>query len=50
MQIKRCLEDDDFCRQVGEAAERLIAEQYDEGMLADKLLNFYNERIEYEKD
>lgn len=50
MQIKRCLEDDDFCRQVGEAAERLITEQYDEGMLADKLLNFYNERIEYEKD
>lgn len=50
MQIKRCLEDDDLCRQVGEAAERLIAEQYDEGMLADKLLNFYNERIEYEKD
>lgn len=45
-QIKRCLDDDDFCHRVGAAAERLIAEQYNEGKLADKLLKFYNERIE----
>ena len=45
-QIKHCLDDDDFCRSVGTAAERLIAEQYNEGKLADKLLAFYNERLE----
>lgn len=45
-QIKRCLDDDDFCHRVGAAAERLISEQYNEGKLADKLLKFYNERIE----
>jgi len=45
-QIKRCLDDDEFCCRVGKAAERLIAEQYNEGLLADKLLKFYNERIE----
>ena len=45
-QIKRCLDDNDFCHRVGAAAERLIAEQYNEGKLADKLLKFYNERIE----
>ncbi len=45
-QIKHCLDDDDFCHRVGAAAERLIAEQYNEGRLADKLLKFYNERIE----
>ena len=49
-QIKRCLDDDDFCRRVGQAAEQLIAEQYNEGKLADQLLKFYNEKIEYEKE
>lgn len=45
-QIKRCLDDDDFCHRVGAAAERLISEQYNEGKLADKLLKFYNERLD----
>lgn len=45
-QIKRCLDDDDFCHRVGAAAKRLISEQYNEGKLADKLLKFYNERLE----
>ena len=45
MQIKRCLDDDDFCRRVGEAAKRLVADYYEEGKLAEKLLDFYNERI-----
>lgn len=45
MQIKRCLDDDDFCRRVGEAAKRLVADHYEEGKLAEKLLDFYNERI-----
>lgn len=42
-QIKRCLDDDDFCSRVGQAAARLIAERYNEGKLADQLLNFYNQ-------
>ena len=45
MQIKRCLDDDDFCRRVGEAAKRLVADHYEAGKLAEKLLDFYNERI-----
>ncbi len=44
-QIGRCLSDDDFCRRVGEAAARLVAEQYDEHKLAVKLLEFYNKRL-----
>lgn len=45
-QIKRCVEDDAFCARVGQAAARLVAECYDEGKLADRLMDFYNERIE----
>ncbi|MBR1766453.1 MAG: glycosyltransferase [Bacteroidales bacterium] len=44
-QIKRCLDDDEFCSRVGHAAEKLIAERYNEGRLADQLMDFYNERI-----
>lgn len=44
--IKRCLEDEDYCRHVGEAARRLIAEQYNSKRLTEDLLKFYNERIE----
>ncbi len=44
--IKRCLEDDDYCHHVGEAARRLIAEQYNSKRLTEDLLKFYNERIE----
>ena len=45
-QIKRCLEDDAFCDRVGEAAARLVADQYDEQKLAKQLMNFYNKRLE----
>jgi len=45
-QIKRCLDDDGFCNRVGAAAARLIAEQYNEGKLADRLIDFYNQRLE----
>lgn len=41
-QIKRCLDDEEFCNRVGQAAARLIAEQYNEGKLADQLIDFYN--------
>lgn len=45
-QIKRCLDDEDFCRRVGDAAARLIAEQYNGKELAERLVNFYNKRLE----
>ena len=45
-QIKRCLEDDAFCNRVGEAAARLVADQYDERKLAVQLIDFYNKRLE----
>ena len=43
-QIKRLLDDSDYCRRVGEAAARLVAEEYDISRLTDRLLQFYNER------
>ena len=45
-QIKHCLEDDAFCSKVGEAAARLVAEQYDERKLAVQLIEFYSKRLE----
>ena len=45
-QIKRLLDDPDYCRRVGEAAARLVAEQYDVHRLTDCLLQFYKERID----
>lgn len=49
-QIKRCVEDDAFCVRVGQAASRLVAECYDEGKLAGRLIDFYNERLGYENE
>lgn len=45
-QIKRLLDDSDYCRRVGEAAVRLVAEEYDVSRLTARLLQFYNERID----
>ena len=45
-QIKRLLDDPDYCRRVGEEAARLVAEQYDVHRLTDRLLQFYKERIQ----
>ena len=45
-QIKRLVDNPDYCRQVGMAAARLVAERYDVGRLTERLLQFYNERIE----
>ena len=45
-QIKRLLDDSDYCRRVGEAAVRLVAEEYDISRLTARLLQFYNERID----
>ena len=45
-QIKRLLDDPAYCRRVGEAAARLVAEHYDVHRLTERLLQFYKERIE----
>jgi len=45
-QIKRLLTDSDYCRRVGEAASRLVAEEYDQHKLTERLLQFYKERME----
>ena len=47
-QIKRLLDDPDYCRRVGEAAARLVADQYDVHRLTERLLQFYKERIDHE--
>lgn len=45
-QIKRCLDDDVFCSNIGKAAARLVAEQYNKQTLAKQLIDFYNKRLE----
>ena len=42
-QIKQLVEDQDYCAKVGEAAARLVAEQYDVKKLTGRLLRFYEE-------
>jgi glycosyltransferase involved in cell wall biosynthesis len=45
-QIKRCLEDTEFCDRVGDAAARLVADRYNEQKLAKQLFDFYNKRLD----
>lgn len=45
-QVKRCIDDPEFCQSIGHEARRLIAEQYDVGKLTDRLIEFYNQRLE----
>ena len=45
-QIKRLVENQDYCARVGEAAARLVAEQYDVKKLTGRLLRFYEEIME----
>ena len=45
-QIKRLVDDQDYCANVGEAAARLVAELYDVKTLTDRLLRFYEEILE----
>ena len=42
-QIKRCIEDADFCRHVGDAAAKLIHEHCDVQKLTERLMTFYNQ-------
>ena len=41
-QIKRLVDDQDYCHSVGEAAARLVAEHYDVKRLTAQLLQFYD--------
>jgi glycosyltransferase involved in cell wall biosynthesis len=41
-QIKRCLEDDDFCTTIGRNAFNLVATHYNNELLTKKLLSFYD--------
>lgn len=45
-QIRRCVEDQAFCAQVGHNAYNLIVEEYDNEKLTQRLLTLYNSIIE----
>ena len=49
-QIERLVNDADYCRRVGEAAARLVAEQYDESVLSKKLVQFYHKLSDNENE
>ncbi len=44
-QIKRLVDDPAFCRRVGDAAARLVAERYDPRRLTDEMIAFYEKTI-----
>ena len=44
-QLQRCADSPGFCRQLGDNASHLIAEQYGNEMLSRKMLAFYNELL-----
>lgn len=44
-QIKRLVADPAFCRRVGDAAARLVAERYDPRRLTDEMIAFYEKTI-----
>ena len=45
-QIKRLVDDPDYCRRVGQAAARLVAENYDGRRLAARLTDFYQKTMQ----
>ena len=45
-QLQRCVDNPDFCRQLGLNASRLIVEQYGSEMLTERLLDFYRSRLQ----
>ena len=49
-QIKRCLEDDEFCSQIGRNAYDLVANHYNNDLLTKKLISFYSKLIEKDKE
>jgi polysaccharide biosynthesis protein PslH len=43
--IKQCISDEDFCKQIGINARKLIEEQHDVNKISKKLVSFYEEVI-----
>jgi glycosyltransferase involved in cell wall biosynthesis len=39
--IKRCISDEEFCRQVGANARVLIEKEYDIQLITQKMVDFY---------
>lgn len=50
MQIKRCVADDEFCAEIGKNAYDLVANNYNNELLTQKLLTFYNKLIEKDNE
>lgn len=50
MQIKRCIADDEFCAEIGKNAYDLVANNYNNELLTQKLLTFYNKMIEKDSE
>lgn len=45
-QVRRCMDDPEYCDSVGRAAAQLVAERYNTSKLTQELLQFYNSRLE----
>jgi len=45
-QIERCMNDDSFCKSIGEEAKKLIAEHYNGERLTEELIQFYQKRMQ----
>ena len=50
MQIKRCIADDEFCAEIGNNSYDLVANNYNNELLTQKLLTFYNKMIEKDSE
>ncbi len=44
--IKRCISDENYCRKIGANARKLIEEQYDNDVITQKLVEFYNKCLQ----
>jgi glycosyltransferase involved in cell wall biosynthesis len=44
--IKRCISDENFCKDIGTNARKLIEEQYDNTVITQKLVDFYNKYLQ----
>lgn len=49
-QIKRCLDDDEFCTQIGKNAYDLVANHYNNELLTKKLLAFYDKLLDKDRE
>ena len=45
-QIRRCVDDKDFCKKIGDNAYKLITEEYSTDRLTQKLIKFYTQIID----